>query len=548
VDYLELAELLFPNIKKTSADYDKMFPKRELPETAEVLRFAPSPTGRLHMGNLFAAFIPEVFARQSGGVFILRIEDTDSKRALENGTVLILNDLQEYNYKIDEDPIKGGAYGPYIQSERKEIYLAFAKHLVASGRAYPCFCQEEQLEDMRKRQEMKKERIGYYGQYAKCRNLSLDEIKNKLANQEKFVIRLKSLGNFEKKFIFKDRIKGSLELNQNDIDHVLIKSDGIPPYGFAHIVDDYSMGVTTITRDDWYISSVPFHLEIWDALGLKAPKFAHILPICVKDEGIVRKLSKRKDPQAAISYYHEKGIPKTAIMLYFATILNSNFEDWYREYPRSDYHEFNFSFAKMSKSSPLFDLGKLNNIARNYLSSLSAIAVYQQLLIWAEEFDVELYQLITKYKDETIATLNIEREQAKPRKDYACYSEIKDSISYMYDELFYQEKNNDLTKKPFYLKETLEDYLENIYDEADDKETWIKKIKEFCPKYSFCPDMKEYREHAENYVGSLADFCELLRIGATRRTITPDLYEILRILGKEKLKKRFDELCLRNNK
>ena len=309
----DLADLLYPNITKTIEDLEKMYPSRELTEGAEVCRFAPSPTGRMHMGNLFASFLPEVIAHQSNGVFILRIEDTDEKRAIDNGIELILEDLEHYNYKVDEHPNIGGNYGPYIQTKRAEIYHIVAKYLVSICRAYPCFCSEEDLNEMRQKQERKKARIGYYGAYAKCRNLTFEEIKKRIENGEKWVLRLKSMGDFNKKFKFKDLIKGTLELPENDMDQVLVKSDGIPPYAFAHVCDDHFMRVTTVTRDDSYISSVPYHLELWDACGFKAPKFAHLLPLNIKEGNIIRKISKRKDPEAAVSFYHERGIPVEAI-------------------------------------------------------------------------------------------------------------------------------------------------------------------------------------------------------------------------------------------
>ena len=421
----DLANIIFPDITKTIEDLEKMYPERKLEEGAEVTRFAPSPTGRMHMGNLFASFIPEVIATQTNGIFILRIEDTDAKRAIENGIELILTDLKTYGYNVTEDPIKGGDYGPYIQRQRKEIYDVVAKYLVSIGRAYPCFCSEADLTKMREKQEKYKARIGYYGSYAKCRNLSYDEVKKHIENGDKWVLRLRSLGNPDKKIIFNDLIKGTMALPENDIDQVLVKSDGIPPYAFAHVCDDHFMRVTTVTRDDSYISSVPYHFELWDACGFKKPKFAHILPICVRDGEIVRKISKRKDPEAAVAYYHERGIPVEAIKLYFATLMNSNFEGWYLQNSDKPYRDFEFSFKKMSKASPLFDLAKLINISKDYISKLSAKEVFDELDKWSKEYDPSFNELINKYKDYTISILNIEREQKKPRKDYENYSSIK---------------------------------------------------------------------------------------------------------------------------
>ncbi len=537
----EVAQLLFPNVNMTVEDYERLYPQRNLSEGIEVLRFAPSPTGRLHMGNLYGSFIPEVFSHQSGGVFILRIEDTDAKRAIDNGIELIIKDLNEYNYTIDESAITGGNYGPYIQSERKDIYAAFAKHLVANDLAYPCFCTEEDLSKMREEQEQIKARVGYYGPYAKCRSLTYEEIKEKINNGEQFVIRLKSRGDFNKKIVFKDLIKGRIELPENDIDHVLLKSDGIPPYAFAHVVDDHLMRITTVTRDDSYISSVPYHLEIWNAFGFIPPKFSHFLPLNKKDGDTVRKISKRKDPEAAISFYHERGIPTEAVKLYFSTLLNSNFEQWFAENQDKGYQDFQFTFAKMPTSGSLFDLEKLMNISKNYISKLNASQVYNNLYNWAKEYDIEFKTLLDNYKDYTVSVLNIEREQKKPRKDFSCYSEIKNHIWYMYDELF-DDVNKDYEWQTINgineINTILNTYVDKYYDVADDKETWFNKIKSLCDELDYASDMKEYKENPDKYKGNIADVSMVLRVALTTKSMTPDLYEIMKLLGKDRIIKR----------
>ena len=486
------------------------------------------------MGNMYAAFIPEVFAHQSNGVFILRIEDTDEKRSIENGIEHIVNDLGEFNYIIDESPVTGGNYGPYKQRDRLNIYHTVAKYLVSIGRAYPCFCTEEELTEMRTHQEDIKDRIGYYGHYAKCRNLSMEEIKKHLENKDKWVLRLKSMGDFNKKVEFNDLIKGKLELPENDIDQVLIKSDGVPPYAFAHVCDDHYMRVTTVTRDDSYISSLTYHLEIWDACGFKAPKFAHLLPLNKKDGDKVRKISKRKDPEAAVAFYHERGIPVEAIKLYFATLVNSNFEEWFMANPDKTYKDFKFTFDKMSTSGSLYDLEKLINISKNYISRLKAVDA------WSRTYDKEFNELINKYKDYTINVLNIEREVERPRKDIESFSAVKREIGYMYDELFFNEEKT-FERKDFYSKELLEYYIDNVYDEADDKQTWFNKIKEMCPKFGFASETKEYKKNPENYKGSVAHACEVIRVSVTNRTMTPDLYEILKLLGKDRIKERISK-------
>ncbi len=539
MNYKELADLLYPDVNLTIEDLEKMYPKRNLPEGAEVLRFAPSPTGRMHMGNLFASFVPETFAHQSNGLFLLRIEDTDLKRTIDDGIKYIIDDFKEFNLIVDEDPIKGGNYGPYVQRERINIYHTVAKYLVSIGRAYPCFCSEEDLNNMRKEQEEKKDRIGYYGHYAKCRNLSLDEVKKHLENKDEWTLRLKSLGDFDKRFVFNDLIKGNIDLPENDIDQVLIKSDGVPPYAFAHVCDDHFMRVTIVTRDDSYISSVPFHVELWDACGFEKPKFAHILPINKKEDGNIRKLSKRKDPEAAVSFYHEKGVPVEAIKLYFATLLNSNFEEWYLQNQDKSYKEFNFTFDKMSTSGSLFDLEKLISISREYIKNLKAKEVFEGLDNWSKVYDKDFNTLINKYKEYTINILNIEREVERPRKDIESFSAVKREVGYMYDELFNIEEKT-FERKEFYSKELLEYYINNVYDENDDKQTWFNKIKEMCPLFGFASETKDYKKNPENYKGSVAQVCEVIRVAVTNRTNTPDLYEILKLLGKERIKERIN--------
>lgn len=539
MNYKELADLLYPDVNLTIEDLEKMYPKRNLPEGAEVLRFAPSPTGRMHMGNLFASFVPETFAHQSNGLFLLRIEDTDLKRTIDDGIKYIIDDFKEFNLIVDEDPIKGGNYGPYVQRERINIYHTVAKYLVSIGRAYPCFCSEEDLNKMRKEQEEKKDRIGYYGDYAKCRNLSLDEVKKHLENKDEWTLRLKSLGDFDKRFVFNDLIKGNIDLPENDIDQVLIKSDGVPPYAFAHVCDDHFMRVTIVTRDDSYISSVPFHVELWDACGFEKPKFAHILPINKKEDGNIRKLSKRKDPEAAVSFYHEKGVPVEAIKLYFATLLNSNFEEWYLQNQDKSYKEFNFTFDKMSTSGSLFDLEKLISISREYIKNLKAKEVFEGLDNWSKVYDKDFNTLINKYKEYTINILNIEREVERPRKDIESFSAVKREVGYMYDELFNIEEKT-FERKEFYSKELLEYYINNVYDENDDKQTWFNKIKEMCPLFGFASETKDYKKNPENYKGSVAQVCEVIRVAVTNRTNTPDLYEILKLLGKKRIKERIN--------
>ena len=540
----EYADLLLPNIDKTIEDYKKIYPNRNLSEGAIVTRYAPSPTGYVHMGALFSAFIASKMAKQTNGVFFLRIEDTDKKREIENGVTGIIKDLKNYGIKIDEGMISEsewiGQYGPYIQSKRKEIYQTFAKHLIMNDLAYPCFCTEEDLENIRKEQESIKDRIGYYGKWARDRYLSHEEIIKRINNGEKYVIRLKSPGKFENKVIYDDLVKGKLELPENDLDIIIIKGDGLPTYHFAHLVDDYLMGTTHIIRGDEWLSSVPIHLQLFKVFGFKPPKYAHISPLLKEDNGTRRKLSKRKDPEAAISYYHEKGIPVEAVLLYLCTVANSNFEMWYLQNKDKTIDDFKLEFKKISASGSLFDVDKLLNISKNYISLLSAVDVYNNTLEYSKNYDNELYDLLTKYKDYSINVMNIEREQKKPRKDLAMFSDFRKQNWYMYDELFnnlnYEWQN--ITNKEE-IKNILNLYISK-YDVNDDKDTWFNKMKEVCDTLGYASDMKAYKENPNNYKGNIVDVSNVLRVSLTTKSMTPDLYEIMKLLGKERMEKRFN--------
>ena len=463
---------------------------------------------------------------------------------MENGIEGIISDLKAFDIKIDEGALSEneeiGNYGPYIQSKRIEIYHTFAKWLVENDYAYPCFCSEQELEEIRSLQEAQKQRIGYYGKNAKYRFISNEEKAKRIQNGEKFVLRLKSTGDFNKRVVINDLVRGRIEYPENDIDHVLIKSDGVPVYHFAHVVDDHLMHTTHISRGEEWLPSTPLHIELFNKFGFEIPKFCHLgLLMKIDDEGVRRKLSKRKDPEAAVSYYHEKGIPVEAVSLYLMTIANSNFEGWMDANPGKSIDEFKFDYAKMSKSGSLFDVNKLLNISKNYISRLKAIDVYDATLSWALEFDKDFYDLLVKYKDYTVNILNIEREQKKPRKDFESYSSIKSYIWYMYDELFnnlnYEWQN--ITDKDE-IKKILDVYL-NKYDINDDKDTWFNKMKEVCDELGYASDMKKYKENPNDYKGNVADISNVLRVALTTKSMTPDLYEIMRLLGKERIEKRF---------
>lgn len=542
----ELAELMFPNVKHDVDYYEALYPERNLPEGAVVSRFAPSPTGFVHMGSLLSAFIASKVPKETNGVFYLRIEDTDGKRSVENGVQGIIDDLNNFDIKIDEGVVSEteqiGKYGPYIQSERKEIYDTYAKHLVEEGLAYPCFCTQEEIDETRKMQELNKERIGIYGSYAKCRFLTNEERAEKIKNGVPYIIRLKSQGNFNKKIVLNDLVRGKIEFPENDMDIVLIKSDGLPLYHFAHVIDDHLMRTTHVLRGEEWISSTPVHLQLFQVLGFKTPKYAHLgVVMKIDEDGTRRKLSKRKDPEAAVSYYHQKGIPVEAVKLYLMTIANSNFEGWWDQNPTLGIDDFKFDFKKMSVSGSLFDLEKLLNISKSYISRLKASEVYEKALTWAKEFDTEFATILEKYKDYSISILNIEREQKKPRKDFESFSSIKSNIWYMYDEYF----NNDVTYNfgkitdKEEVKAILKTYIEKYYDAADDKDTWFHKIKDLTEELGYCADMKAYRENPDMYKGSVADVSTVIRVAATTSSMTPDLYEILKLLGKDRIISRF---------
>ncbi len=544
----ELADIMFPDVVHDVSYYENLYPERNLPEGAVVSRFAPSPTGFVHMGSLLAAFIASKVPKETNGVFYLRIEDTDGKRSVENGVQGIIDDLKNFDIEIDEGVIseteQKGAYGPYIQSERKEIYHTYAKHLVEEGLAYPCFCTQEEIDNMRKMQALNKERIGIYGSYAKCRFLTNEERIEKIKNGEPYIVRLKSPGDFNKKIVLNDLVRGKIEFPENDMDIVLIKSDGLPLYHFAHVIDDHLMRTTHVLRGEEWISSTPIHLQLFQVLGFQAPKYAHLGVIMKIDEdGTRRKLSKRKDPEAAVSFYHEQGIPVEAVKLYLMTIANSNFEGWWDQNPTLGIDDFKFDFKKMSLSGSLFDLEKLLNISRSYISRLTAIEVYEKALVWAREFDVEFASILEKYKDYSISILNIEREQKKPRKDFEAFSTIKKNIWYMYDEYFTGNLTYDFGKitDKEEIKAILSTYLNQYFNEKDDKETWFAKIKELSTKIGYCSDMKEYKLNPDAYKGSVADVSTVIRVATTTSSMTPDLYEILRLLGKDRIEKRFQK-------
>ena len=543
----ELAELMFPNIDKTPDYYEKLYPKRNLPEGAVVTRFAPSPTGFIHVGSLFGANLDRRFATQNNGICYLRIEDTDGKREVEDGINLIINGLKVFGIEFDEGPIDGktkGDYGPYIQSERKEIYQTYAKDLVEKGLAYPCFCSADELNQIRERQERLKIVPGYYGEFANCRKLSEAQMIERVKNGDPFIVRLKSMGSTSKKIRFKDMIRGIIEFPENVQDVVIIKSDGLPTYHFAHAVDDHLMRTTHVVRGEEWLPSVPIHVELFKTLGFEMPEFIHTPTIMKEDGGSKRKISKRKDPEAAASYYKENGIPKEAVIDYLMNILNSNFEEWRKNNPHGDLKEFKIDLNKISSSGALFDLVKLADVSKNTIATFTAEKVYEDGLEWAEEFDKDLAELMKTHKEFTINILNIERTGTKIRKDIAKWSELRENLEYLYDEVFFTKEHEDewqnITDKEE-IKKIITEYL-NVYDENDDKDTWFNKVKDVAEKFGYAREVKEYKKNPENYKGHVGDISTVIRVALTGRRNTPDLYEILKNLGRERIEKRFSRI------
>ena len=541
-DCKKIADLIFPDVTKTPEYYEEKYPKRELPEGARVTRFAPSPTGYLHFGGLYAAFASKFTAASTNGVFLLRIEDTDKKREIEDGVSCIVSGLSAFGIEPDEGVTgfdsEKGEYGPYIQSKRRDIYRAFAKKLVEEGKAYPCFCTAEDLEKIRESQESEDIK-GYYGKYARCRDLTDEEITEKINSGAPFTVRLRSEGDITRKITFDDLIKGKIEMSENVNDVVILKTDGIPTYHFAHVVDDHLMRTTHVVRGDEWIASVPLHIELFKALGFRPVKYAHIAPLMKEENGGKRKLSKRKDPEANVTYYIEKGYPKESVQEYILTILNSNFEDWRRANKTESVSKFPFNFKKMSVSGALFDLVKLNDVSKNVISLMNAEQVYGYVTAWAKEYDGELYSLLTSDPAKAKAILNIDRENPKPRKDIACWSEVRTYLSYFYNEIYSPDISFPENIQPENAVLILEKYKE-LYSENDTKDEWFAKIRELCTECGYTPNVKEYKANPGAFKGHVGDVTSVIRVAVTSRVNSPDLYYIMKILGKDEVGSRIN--------
>ena len=541
--YVDLANYIFPEINETIADLEKKYPARKLPDGAEVTRFAPSPTGFLHLGSLFTSLVAHKVVKDTGGVFYLRLEDTDTKREVEGSGDELVRQLAYFGI----DPKEGylghdvGEYGPYKQSERAYIYKVCIKELMKKGRAYPCFCSAEQLEETRQIQEAMKEIPGYYGDYAICRTLTPDEAISRIEAGEPYVIRFKSMGNHNNKITFHDEVRGDISIAENDMDIVILKSDGLPTYHFAHAVDDHFMHTTTVIRGEEWISSAPIHLELFDTLGFARPKYAHLPVIMKLDNGNKRKLSKRKDPEASVSHFIEEGFPKEALLVYLMSIANSNFEEWTAQNHSYNLDEFKFSFDKMSLDGVLFDQDKLNFFSKEIIALMSAEEVYNRVHDWATG---TFKERLEAYKETSIAALNIERGGEKARKDYACYKDVYPIIS-----LFYKEDNEKeysevgLSFNPniptSVIKEVLEDFKEsNDYSLGND--VWFSTVKELGVRHKFAESGKIFKQNPESYVGHVGDVAEIIRLAVTNRKNSPNLHDVLVILGKEEVDRRIE--------
>ncbi|MEE0865346.1 MAG: glutamate--tRNA ligase [Clostridia bacterium] len=544
--YKELADLIFPDVKDKDF-YEEKYPRRYLPEGAMVLRVAPSPTGNVHIGTIYQALINKIAAKRSGGLFYARIEDTDQKREIEGGIKQIIDALNDFDVAPDEGMISedewNGNYGPYKQSMRKEIYQSYAKYLLEQGKAYPCFCSQEELNEIRAKQEAAKIRPGYYGVWAKYRNLSIQDAIEKIKNGEPYIVRFKSQGREDRRIKHKDVIKGNIEFPENDQDIVIIKADGLPTYHFAHAIDDHLMGTTHVTRGDEWLSSVPLHLQLFYELGFRAPKYAHTPTLLKNDNGNKRKISKRKDPEAAASYYIEEGIPADAVKEYLLNIANSSFENWRRANPDKDIYDFDFHLNKMSVSGALFDMVKLLDVSKIVISKMSAEEVYKKSYTWAEKYDEELKDIL-KNKEYSLNVLGIERGNKKPRKDIAKWSDVKENIIYMYDEKFMKSGIDypyQVINEKSDIDTILKLYIEKYYDENDDKQTWFDKIKELAGSLGYASEVKEFKANPGMYKAHVGDVSTVLRVALTGRTNTPDMYEIMQVLGKDSIFNRFEK-------
>ena len=543
----ELASLIFPDITETIEDLEKRYPKRNLPEGAEVTRFAPSPTGFLHIGGLFGSLIDMTVANETNGRFIFRIEDTDKKREVENGVRDLITQMRAFKVINDEGLVSEteevGDYGPYKQSEREYIYKVCAKELIRKGRAYPCFCTSEELDRLRESQEKNKQIPGYYGMYARCRNYTADEAIEKIKSGMPYIIRFRSLGSHLKKVKVQDIIRGKIEMAENDQDIVIIKSDGLPTYHFAHAVDDHFMRTTIAVRGEEWIPSTALHLDLFGALGFEPVKYDHTPTIMKNDNGSKRKLSKRKDPESAVSFFIEEGYPADSIIEYLLTIINSDYELWRKANKDVSWREFKVKLNKLNSSGALFDMQKLTDVSKEVISRYKSQELLSLVLDWAKVYDKELYDILNKDLEYAKEVFAIERDNAvKIRKDRAKYKDVIPNTFYMYEELYEKDIKNGLDfnlekLNREYIKAILNNYL-NIHSPSLDKETWFANVKEMASTMGFCVNMKEYKASPESFKGSIADVTDVIRVAISNRHNTPDIYCIMQVLGEQRTKER----------
>ncbi len=547
MDTKALAQLLFPDVTQTPQALEARFPERSLPEGAVVTRMAPSPTGFVHLGNLVQGLVAERMAHQSGGVLFLRVEDTDAKREVPGAVEVLIDTLSHYGITFDEGATKdgdSGSYGPYRQRRRASIYHVYAKQLVEQGDAYPCFCTEEELAAMHAEQEEKKVNFGYYGPYAVWRDRPLADVEAALRSGQPWVLRFRSTGSCERQFKFNDLVKGTLTVTENDIDHVLLKSDGIPTYHFAHAVDDHLMRTTHVVRGDEWLPSLPFHIQLFHALSFRLPKYVHIGPLMKMDGTSKRKLSKRKDPELALTYYKAEGFPVRAVYEYIMTLLNSNYEDWRRANPDADSDAFRFSCKKLNPAGALFDYAKLCDVSKNEIARMDAAQVYTLALAYAEEFEPDFAAALRRDPDYAKAILAIGRGGKKPRKDLATWRDVKPYMSFFYDEFFVRE-SFPAQFAPSVIRTALEK-LAAVYDPADDSAVWFDKLKAVTAELGYATDMKAYKANPSAWPGSVADVSGFLRLAVTGKANSPDLYSVMQLLGParcaERLKSAVDSL------
>jgi glutamyl-tRNA synthetase len=546
MSYENLSKVIFPMVDKTLEFYTEKYPKRVLKEGARVTRYAPSPTGFQHIGGVFSALIDERIATQSGGVFYLRIEDTDQKReipgAIEDTISTMHNFGMDFSEGMTGDNTSKGEYGPYRQSERAEIYRTYAKELIIKGMAYPCFCTSEELSELRDKQTEQKQTPGYYGEYAKCRNIPAEEAIKRINAGENYILRFRSPGNIDKRVYFHDLIKGDINFPENNQDIVILKSDGLPTYHFAHVVDDYLMGTTDVIRGEEWLSSLPIHVQLFEAFGLKAPKYAHTPTIMKLDGSSKRKLSKRKDPEAAVSYYNEFGYPVESVVEYLLNIVNSNFENWRTDNPLTDYHEFGVYLEKMSKSGALFDLVKLNDVSKDVIAKMKPEVVYEKYSKWAGQYDKEMFAFVSSKEVMSKQIFSIDKDGPKPRKDFAKWADVKDKIFYYFDELFDKETFENIEVPQGVTaeesKRIIEAY-EKIYNFNTDKDTWFEEFKQAGVELGYCTNKKEFKANPEAYKGMISDVAGTVRAAITHRANTPDLFTIMQTMGEEMVRLRF---------